>query len=152
MSRRLTSLPIAALIVILATACSSLPPVKNEVPLTGGDLSIQAASTNDTKVVIFNTSNSLMFGIDGSGRINVLLNGKGVTQLNIGQYAQLILPRGNYQLGLVHRDLKDFESQHQVELVNPESFVEVYATVTSNQAKVISALPEGFVGKFKPVN
>src|SRR5438132_12376195 len=67
------------------TGC--LTPVKNEVPLAGGDLSVYATKTNETKLVIFNDSNSLLYGLDGSGRINVSLDGKGVAQLNIGRFA-----------------------------------------------------------------
>ena len=134
---------------LFLTGC--LTPVKNEIPLASGSVLEKAANTNDTKLVIFNDSDFLAFGLDGSGRINVKLNGKGVAQIDIGRYAQVIVPKGKYQVDLVHLDMAHFSSRHQIELTDPESFLEIFATPTSNKAFLISKLPPNFDEKFKPV-
>src|SRR5258705_5987192 len=116
---------------LLLTGC--LSPVKNEIPLVQGGLSVKPTSTNDTKLVIFNISNSFLYKIDGSGRINVKLNGQGVAQLKIGHYAQVIVPKGRYKIELTHRDMADITSDHNIEFRDSESFVEIYSNPLSTQ-------------------
>ena len=89
--------------------------------------------------------------MDGSGRINVKLNGQGVAQVNIGHYAQVIVPQGKYQVDLVHLDTATFPSKHEIELNTPVSFLEIFATITSNKAFLVSRPPPDFDKKFKPV-
>jgi hypothetical protein len=145
--------------IILYSALLSLPlfmagclsPVQNEIPLATGSVLERPANTNDTRLVIYNDSDFLAFGMDGSGRINVKLNGQGVAQVNIGHYAQVIVPQGKYQVDLVHLDTATFSSEHQIELNTPVSFLEIFATITSNKAFLVSQPPPDFDKKFKPV-
>jgi hypothetical protein len=145
------SVQVALLLVatLLLTGC--LTPIENEIPLAGSDLSVRATGTNDAKLVIFNTSNYLLYGLDGTGRINVKLNGKGVAQLKVGSYAQVIVPRGSYEVGLLHVDRDYYSTQHQIELTEPESYLEIRAIAFSNEARLVPELPPNFVKKFKPV-
>ena len=131
------------------TGC--LTPVKNEISLATGGTMDKPADPNDTRLVIFNDSDFLAFGMDGSGRINVKLNGQGVTQIRIGQYAQVIVPQGKYHVELVHFDTATFSSEHEIELNTPVSFLEIYATPTSNRAFLVSRPPPDFDKKFKLV-
>jgi hypothetical protein len=147
--KRISQLAILLVVPLLLTGC--LTPVKNEIPLAGSDLSVKATSTNDTKLVIFNVSNYLLYGLDGTGRINVKLNGQGVAQLKVGYYAQLIVPKGSYRVDLLHVDRDYYSSQHQIELSEPESFLEIRAISFSNEARLVSTLPPDFGKKFKPV-
>ncbi|MGA2787747.1 MAG: hypothetical protein ABSF60_09485 [Verrucomicrobiota bacterium] len=61
------------------------------------------------------------------------------------------MPKGTYQVDLVHRDTVDFESQHEIELTDDESFLEIHSTIVANEANLLSALPEDFEKKFKPI-
>ena len=144
-------LQLAVLLVLPFLLAGCLTPVANEIPLVHGDLSAKASNPNDTKLVIFNDSNFLMYGLDQTGRINVSLNGKGLTQINIGRYAQVIVPKGTCQVYLVHWDTDKFASQHEFDLTNDESFLEIHAKITSNEANLLSELPEDFEKKFKPI-
>jgi hypothetical protein len=143
--------PFAVLFVVLLLCSGCLAPVKNEIPLAGSDLSIKTAGTNETKLVVFNDSNFLLYGLDGSGRVNVRLDGKGVAQLKVGYYAQVIVPRGNHEVGLLHVDRDYYSTQHEIELTEPEAYLEVRALGFSNEARLVSALPPDFEKKFKPV-
>jgi hypothetical protein len=134
---------------LLLTGC--LSPVQNEIPLVKGGLNIKPTNTNDTKLVIFSDSSVVGYGLDGSGHINVKLNGKGVTQLKIGRYTQVIVPKGKYQIELDHFDLFHITSQHQFELNTPESFLLISATPRSNRAEMLTLLPPDFETKYKPV-
>ncbi|MGA3265191.1 MAG: hypothetical protein ABSE16_00020 [Verrucomicrobiota bacterium] len=134
---------------LLVTGC--LTPVKNQMPLACVSDWARPAGTNDTKLVIFNTSDYLAYGLDGSGRINVRLDGRGVGQINLRRYAQLIIPKGAYDVELVHLDMGTFTSHHQIELTEPESYLQIFATPTSNRAFLVSHLPPDFAGKFRPI-
>jgi hypothetical protein len=147
--KRISQLVLLLVIALLLAGC--LTPVQNEIPLAGSDLSVKATGTNDTKLVIFNTSNYLLYGWDGTGRINVKLNGRGVAQLKVGYYAQVIVPKGSYQVDLLHVDREYYSSQHQIELSEPESYLEVRAISFSNEARLVPALPPNFGKKFNPV-
>lgn len=145
------TIPLCALGVLALLFTGCLGPMKNEIPLAGGDLSIKATNPNETKLLVFNNSNFVLYGLDGSGRINVKLNGKGFAQFNIGDYVQAILPKGRYQFNLVHMDFVKFSSQHQIDLTNAESFLEIKATPTANQVQMLPTLPVDFETKFKIV-
>jgi hypothetical protein len=151
-SKNIRQIIVASFLLILPlfiTGC--LTPVKNEIPLATGGTTDKPANPNDTRLVIFNDSDFLAFGMDGSGRINVKLNGQGVTQIRIGQYAQVIVPQGKHHIELVHFDTATFSSEHEIELNTPISFLEIYATPTSNRAFLVSRLPTDFDKKFKLV-
>ncbi len=143
------SIRLSALLFLLTLLGGCLTPVKNEMPLVRNGLSAKATGPNETKVIIFNSSNWLLFPL--TGRINVKLNEKEIANLNIGQYAEVVMPRGGCQVDLVHWDVANFYSQHIVELKGPESFLEVRATPTANQARIVPELPRNFEKRFKPV-
>ncbi len=110
------------------------------------------AGPSETKLTIFNTSGSLAYGLDGSGRINVRLDGRGVGQVGIHRYATLIVPKGKHEVELVHLDMVKLTSHQQIELTEPESYLQIFATASSNKAELVSHLPANFADKFKPVS
>jgi hypothetical protein len=147
--KRSIQLAILSVLPLLFVGC--LTPVRNEIPLVRGGWSAMAGNTNETRLVIFNNSNYLLYGLDGSGRINVRLNGRGVAQIKVGYYAQVMMPKGACRVNLVHRDREDYATEHEVELTGPETFLEIGAISFSNRAKIVSTLPDDFENKFKPV-
>jgi len=92
-----------------------------------------------------------MFGLDGSGWINVQLNNKGLAQVRIGQYAQAFVPKGHCAINLQHRDLGYFYATYEFDFTNDNSFVEIHATPTSNEALLVPNLPDNFEWHYKPV-
>jgi hypothetical protein len=145
------SLQPSSLIVALLFLAGCLTPVKNEMPLAKDDLSTMPADTNHTKLVIFNDSAFMSYGLDGSGRINVTINGKGLGQIKVGRYAQVIVPKGKCQVDLMHRGMSDCFSQYDFEFSGSESFLEIAATPFSNEANCVSALPKDFEKKYMPI-
>jgi hypothetical protein len=93
-----------------------------------------------TKLIIFNSTDPRHF--QWTGKMNVHLNGKGAAQLEIHEYIQLIVPRGRYEVELLHHDLVAFRSTHVIELMTSEAYLEVYATILSNEARIVSEIPK----------
>lgn len=145
-------LKLLAILIFIAFVNGCLSSAKNEIPLLKDDLSIKPSKMNETKLVIFNDTNFGLFGTDGSETFQIKLNGKIVSPLGVGHYAQVIIPKGFCEVDLVQwRDLKRFSSQHKFEFNGSESFLRVYATDTSNEAQIVAVLPPGFENKFKAV-
>ena len=144
------SKPILIPIILLAAffaGCAVAPPAQ-EVYLPDQDLSSPRENSELSRLVIYNDSNSLMYGLDGSGKINVFLDGKGVGQLSIGQYVMVEVSEGEHTIDLAHKDMAVFKSTHVVEIKGPEEFLKIYAKVTSNGAEIVPA-PEDFSQSFK---
>ena len=145
----LTHIVALSILCLVATGC--LSPVKNQIPLASNADWAKPTSANDTKLTIFNTSGGLAYGIDRTGHINVWLNGQGVGKVKMHRYVQLIVPKGLYDVELVHLDMAKFTSHHQINLTEPESYLQIFATPTSNEAFLVSRPPPDFAEKFKPM-
>lgn len=135
-------------IVMLLSACGATPPVR-EVMLPPQKLGVTSDDSSYGKLVLFNDSNRLMYGMDGSGKINIHLNGKGVGQLRIGEYVILDVAKGAHKLDLLHVDLMTFKSSHDLEIAKDEEYVKIYAKMTSNGVEIVEK-PVDFEAKFKP--
>lgn len=130
-------------ILVIFTALSGcvIPPVTPQVSHLGPDLTVKAASPNEAKVLLFNNSSRLMFGVDNTGRMNVWLNGRGVASLDIGEYVQISVPYGRYTLELLHRDMFDFKTSHELNVAGDTAIVEIAASILSNEFRVHDVLP-----------
>lgn len=133
-------LSLIALAAALA-GCALPPRLPSEMPLLGPDLAIRSSSASDVKMLVFNSSNKLFFGLDGSGRIDVRLNGKALGSLDIGEYLQVQIPKGKHVLTLSHLDFIDFVSKHDLEATTDPLIVEIWATPISNSIKVHPEMP-----------
>lgn len=139
-----------ALLLALATfalaACSNispLVPVPTEVVLMPGEVKVPAKQPGQTYVLVFNNANKLLFGPDNTARINMRIDGKGVGGLDVGHFAQFVLPNGRYTVTLLHQDVGHFTSTHELVLTGEHAFVEIWPTPFSNGLKVHAQLPEG---------
>lgn len=129
--------------ITLLVGCAGPVVLQPELPILGPELDVQAAAPEETKVMFFNNSNKLLFGIDNTGKLGVWINGKGLAVLQIGDYVQVSLPRGRQAIELAHVDIGTFRSTHDLMVGEAPLYVEVYATAMSNEMKVFPSLPVG---------
>ncbi|MBU4487934.1 MAG: hypothetical protein KKI13_02565 [Candidatus Omnitrophica bacterium] len=97
---------------------------------------------------MFNDSNFLLYGIDGSRKINISIDGKGVGQLSIGQYVVVETNEGKHMIHLTHKDIADFNSDHVIDIKEPESYLKIYSKTTSNGADLVNK-PGAFEAEFR---
>lgn len=135
-------------IMILICACGATPPVR-DVTLPEQKLGMAPIGPAYSKLVLFNDSNRALYGMDGSGKINVHLDGKGVGQLRIGEYVILDVTKGMHKIDLLHVDMMSFKSTHDVEVEQDEEYAKVYAKMTSNGIEIVEK-PKDFESRFKP--
>jgi hypothetical protein len=136
-------------VVWFLSGCSSLKPIKPELPVLGSDLSVKAPD-GQTKLVIYNSSNELMFGTDNTGAIHVAIDGKRVARVNIREYVQIPYRQGKSSITLMHKDIFNFSSSHDLEVKGNTLYVEVYATPISNALVSRNERPADLLLKYRP--
>ncbi|PND40210.1 hypothetical protein C1O66_02170 [Paucibacter aquatile] len=153
MSQILAILSAIALSISI-TGCS-LAPIAKELPLAAGSPMAPSTEANLGKVVFLNENPKIyrndsdlrnVHGLDrdlwkmaGTGRINIAVNGKGLGQVHVGEFLATLLPFGTYEITLVHQDMVNFESKHQLVVNTPHKLVAVFPTITSNTLEVVPA-------------
>jgi hypothetical protein len=140
-------------LLLLATAagCSlfpDIPVVHPEEPLPSQELSEQPPA-NHARVIFFNTSNRLLYGPDGTDRINVFVDGAPIGSIRIDNYLQVFLPLGRRRLTLEHRDIHDFRDDYRLLIDGRLLLVEVYCRPFSTRYKVVHTLPSDFQERFR---
>lgn len=139
-------------IFVLATILFSLygcatPPIQREVQLSSGDPRTPSPQAQTGRVVFvneilsrYNHNSRSSFNaapdaardiavLAGVGQINITIDGKGFAQVPIGSFAQVVLPYGNHELILSHRDLFDMSSKHNLTIDKPLQRIVIYPTV-----------------------
>lgn len=142
---------LAILFILLTFAGGCRSKIESEVQLFQGDLSAESVDPRFSKVIVFNDSSFVLFGMDESKGISVKIDGKPIAKLAPGQYVQALVPKGVCEVKLVHWDLRRFSSQQRIELLAQKSFLRVRATSEANEAEVVSELPPDFEKRFRPI-
>ena len=101
----------------------------------------------DGKVLFYNNVN-FMHTLDNTGRINIWIDDKPAGQLRSGEYIIYKLATGKHQVRLLHIDMVNIRSSHEVTLTNTTKVIKVKATAASNDLTVTNSLPDDF-SKFK---
>ena len=133
------------LITIFMTGCAT---VQNEIDLPNQMLDIKP-DPGKTKVIFYNGLNPLF--LDGSWRIGIKIDGKGLENLHINQYVQVFLELGQYTLGLSHVDVFTFKDEYPFTVTQDPMFVKVYNGIVSTKFEIQATEPEDFSKKYRPV-
>ena len=147
--KRAIVLVIVVSAAFLTSGCSTIETLTPEFSLPSQSLDTTVAQ-GQRRVVFFNTSNSLLFGADGSGKINIKLNNKALASLKIHEYVQIFLEPGSYDLYLAHLDIATFKSNYKINIAEDDVFIKVYSQPTSTNYKMVEELPADFSKKYTP--
>ncbi len=139
-------LPFALLSLFLLCSCAT---VSYDTDLPPQQISSPAA-TGKTKVVFFNDSNKVLYA-DGSWRIGIKIDGKGVANIHFNQYVQLDLLPGLHSLELSHVDLFTFRDEYKLEVTDGPMYIKVYNGLISTKFQILQYKPSGFENIFRPV-
>jgi hypothetical protein len=96
-----------------------------------------------------------MWKLAGTGRLNVTINGKGLGQINVGEYIVTMLPFGEHNIQLIHQDVFLFRSNHVLVVNKPLEVAVVFPTIISNtlyQTESLRGLtePQRGMQRYKP--
>jgi hypothetical protein len=134
-----------AILVLVAMFGCGAAILKPEYPFLGPDLAASPKSAANSKVLIYNNSNSLFEAT--AQPMEVRIDGKAVASLRIGEYVQLELPPGQYTLNLTHWDMAPFRRDHPLSVRGPFVSVAVFSTVARNEIAVSEGPPSE---RFRP--
>ena len=134
---------------VLLAGCA-VAPIQREIDLPDQNLAQSPADDSKARLIMFNNSNKFWFGMDGSGKINVSLDGKGVCRLGIGEFVIVETNPGEHRIDLEHRDMALFKSSHTINAAEGNNFIQVFATPASNVAE-ITPKPDSFENAYSAV-
>jgi len=137
------------LIVFIAVifGCSVVPIKSSEFDLPSQDIN-SPLEDNNYRIVFFNSSFILLYPFTAT--INIKLNQKHVATLKAGQYVQLYLSAGEYELYLDHWDVKTWKSDYKFAIDSDNTFVKVFTKMTSTDYEVVKSLPDDFESHYRP--
>lgn len=139
---------LALAVCVAALSGCAIPRLASEFPRTDQRLSAPVPP-GYSRVVVFNSSNSVLYGLDHSGRMQVLIDNRALGSLDPGEYAQVFLKPGRHDVALRHRDMMWFETEHPVLIDRPERFLEVACEPSGQRFEARDELPIEFRRKYR---
>jgi len=107
------------------------------------------AEEGNSRVVIFNNSNVLLYGPDLTDKIDILIDNKPLGSIRMHEYIMFDLMLGTHNLDLTHYDLFKFSNSYNLEINDNKMYIEVYNGLISTKFKLVHELPERFHEKYQ---
>jgi hypothetical protein len=131
--------------ILFSYGCTT---VSREYQLT--DQSLNAAMTpGKARVLFFNDTILALYPL--SNRIGIKVGGRGVAAPFSGEYVQVDLEKGTYDLHLSHFDVFYFTDKYSLPVDRDKLNVRVYNSPVATAFEVVENLPAGFERIYKPV-
>ncbi|WP_029035615.1 hypothetical protein [Salinimicrobium terrae] len=131
------------LITILFSSCG-LRPIPSEHTLVQMDKE-QTILDNlgNGKILIYNDAN-ILHTSDKTDRLNIKMDGRNLGQLRAKDYVIVNLVNGKHTFDILHLDLVNMKSDHEVTVTDTTKVIMVKPTITSNKLKVTNQLPDNW--------
>ena len=130
-------------IILLATisscALKAIPSEYNNSRLTN----IDNSTLGNGKILIYNGAD-ILHGIDNTARLNIWIGDKSIGQIRIKEYTIIELEKGKYEFNVLHIDMVNMRSKHQIEIDENTKIIRIEPTITSNKLKITNTLPDNF--------
>lgn len=136
-------------IILVFSSCST---VQREIELPNQSLNMAPPAKGEGKVVFYNDSNLLLFGLDGSGRVGIKVDERGIGSPYIGRYVAVNLPQGERVLELSHIDVFTFRDSYQLTVKPGTQYVRAFNRPTSTRFDIQPGQPKDFEENFKPMS
>lgn len=101
---------------------------------------------NET-ILIYNGAD-IMHKLDNTGELNIWLDNRPLGQIRPSEYVIINLKKGKHHFKLLHLDLVNIRSEHEIEIDNETKVIHVKPTISSNKLEITNRFPENFK-KFK---
>jgi len=129
----------------LLTSCA-LKPIPSEYKLINNGIE-DLEKLGDGTIMIYNGSN-VLHKADNTERLNIWINDKALGQLRGSEYVVIHLDEGVYKFDVLHLDMVNMRSTHEVTVDAQTKVIEIRPNLTSNKLEVTNEMPEKFY-KFK---
>ncbi|PRP67869.1 hypothetical protein [Nonlabens agnitus] len=132
---------------VLLTSCA-LKPIPSQMEYQKIE-NVELDQLGNGKVMIYNGSN-VFHKADNTERLNIHINDKALGQLRGSEYVIINLADGDYKFDVLHLDMVNMRSSHQVTVDSQTKVIMIKPNITSNKLEVTNELPEKWE-KFKYV-
>jgi len=136
--------PILAILTLILLASCALRPISSEHNL----IQIEKAdfSTSDLgngKILIYNDAN-ILHTSDNTSRLNIQLDNKNLGQLRAKDFAVINLKNGKHVFNIMHIDVVNMRSEHEIIVTDSTKVIRVKPTITSNKLEIVNQLPQNW--------
>lgn len=132
---------IAVLLSLFLISCG-LKPVASEYTFIKTDIEdVKLDDLGSGNVLIYNGAD-ILHKMDNTARLNIWIDNKAVGQLKPSEYAIINLESGPYQVRLLHIDVFNMKSEHEVVIDKDTKIIKVKPNLTSNKLWVTNEFPK----------
>ncbi|MCF1423069.1 hypothetical protein [Mangrovimonas futianensis] len=134
---------ITLLSLILLTSCA-LKPITSEYTFLKTNIeNVELNDLGNGNVLIYNGAN-ILHKMDNTARLNIWLDNKPLGQIRPSEYVIINLNSGKHQFKVLHIDVVNMRSEHEVEIDSETKVIKIKPTVTSNKLELKNEFPENF--------
>lgn len=138
---------IALFTILLLTSCA-LKPITSEYTFIKTDFEkVELDKLGNGKVLIYNGAD-ILHKIDNTARLNIWLNNKSLGQVKSNEYVIINLKSGGYKFKVLHIDVFNFRSEHELVVDEKTKVIKIKPSFTSNKLVITNEFPDNFE-KFK---
>lgn len=131
------------------TSCA-LKAIPSEYSYIKTDLTkVDINDLGNGSVLIYNGAN-ILHKLDNTARLNVWIDNKPLGQIRPSEYLIINMENKKHVIKLLHIDVVNMRSEHDVIVTNETKIIRVKPTLTSNKLEVTNEFPNNFE-KFKYV-
>lgn len=133
--------------VLLLTSCA-LRPITSEYTFIKTDIeNVELNDLGNGNVLIYNGAN-ILHKMDNTARLNIWLDNKPLGQIRPREYVIINFKKGKHYFKVLHIDVVNMRSKHEVEIDNETKVIKIKPTLTSNKLELTNEFPKNF-DKFK---
>ncbi len=136
-------------VFLLLTSCG-LKPIPSAYNYTKTSMqNIKPDDLGEGSVLIYNGAD-LLHKMDNTARLNVWIDDKPLGQLGPSEYLIIDLEEGKHYFEVLHKDVVNMRSNHNVEITESTKIIKIKPNLTSNTLEVTNVMPKNF-DKFRYV-
>ncbi len=129
--------------ILLFTSCA-LKPITSEFNFIKTDSGIvELDKLGNGNILIYNGAN-ILHKIDNTARLNIWIDNKPLGQIRPSEYVIINLKDGKYRFEVLHIDVVNMRSEHDVEINRSTKTIKIKPNLTSNKLEITNELPEDF--------
>ena len=139
---------ILAFSAVLSLTSCALKAIPSEYSYIKTDLTkVDINDLGNGTVLIYNGAN-ILHKLDNTARLNVWIDNKPLGQIRPSEYLIINMENKKHVIKLLHIDVVNMRSEHDVIVTNETKIIRVKPTLTSNKLEVANEFPNNFE-KFK---
>ncbi|KAB7530786.1 hypothetical protein F8C76_04615 [Flagellimonas olearia] len=138
---------IILLSIFLINSCA-LKPITSEYTFIKTDIeNVELNDLGNGNILIYNGAN-ILHKMDNTARLNIWLDQKPLGQIRPSEYVIINLKKGKHQFKVLHIDVVNMRSEHEIEVDDKTKIIKIKPTITSNKLELTNEFPKNF-DKFK---